>query len=144
MKFHWGSKDGGPESKVYMYGYENKNGYSLLLLRFEDGSRDAFHSHAFGAISWLMKGHLQEYYFTDPQKIVAYFPSFHPIMTPFHLIHKVVSFGRSWVLSLRGPWKRTWLEFNPKTGVVTKLAWQRKEVHDADNLAVSPLNPTTV
>ena len=46
------SKDGGPDSTVWMYGIEVKWLFSILLLRFEDGSRDAYHSHAFDCVSW--------------------------------------------------------------------------------------------
>ena len=34
--------------------------FSIALLKFEGISREAYHTHAFGAISWLLKGMLVE------------------------------------------------------------------------------------
>lgn len=112
VTLHWGSKDGGPESHVYMYGVECKSVASALLLCFDNGSREAFHSHAFNAISAVLgPGRLREYLATGgfsnlytPGRIVA---------TPRSCCHKVVSVGRTWVLSLRGPWAERWSEVLP-------------------------------
>ncbi len=60
MKILWGSKDGGPESNVRMWGIESKHFGSVLLLSFAEGSREAFHAHAFSAVSWLLSGCLIE------------------------------------------------------------------------------------
>ena len=51
------AKDGGPESNVEGYWLiEWKNVFSIALLKFNKGHRDAFHSHAFNAWSWFIKG----------------------------------------------------------------------------------------
>lgn len=126
MKFLEISKDGGPESTVWAYWLiEIKWLFSIVLLRFENGSRDAYHNHAFNCISWVLKGKLVEHvkytapagkaygidypshshYFTN-----TYQPSLVPVMTYRDTMHKVVSEGRTWVLSFRGPWSKTWKE----------------------------------
>lgn len=118
ITLHWGSKDGGPESTVFMYGVEAKWACSTLVLRFEDGSRDAFHSHAFNALSWVLGGLLTEF---TAQRSCTYFPDWRPIFTSRECTHKVVSRGRTWVLSLRGPWQKTWTDIDGPTGVATVL-----------------------
>jgi len=55
-------KDGGPDSTVTGYWLiESKKWFSIVLLKFEGKSREAFHTHAFNAISWLLKGKLIEH-----------------------------------------------------------------------------------
>jgi len=53
-------KDGGAQSTVWGYFLECKKLASVVLLRFEPGSREAYHSHAFESWSLLIKGQLVE------------------------------------------------------------------------------------
>jgi hypothetical protein len=108
MSFIKATKDGGPESRVWMYGIEVKGLFSVLLLRFDPGSRPAYHSHAFNAVSWLLSGALVER--VRLGRLRTYWPSVMPIWTPRECFHQVVSIGRSWVLTFRGPWADTWEE----------------------------------
>jgi len=117
IKWMWGTKDGGPESKVTCYGFEIKSLCSVLVLCFGRGSREAYHSHAFNAISWVLRGVLSER--TEPRKL-RYCTMFmerelHPALWPvvtkretFHQVHGVTA--ATWVLSFRGPWANTWRE----------------------------------
>ena len=118
FKWHWGSKDGGAESHVYAYGLELKSLFSVLVLRFEDGTRDAYHSHAFDAVSWVLSGELEELVQHDRFGVVSYTPHYHKpgegmIHTARETVHRVRSIGTTWVLSLRGPWVDTWTESVP-------------------------------
>lgn len=114
---HYG-KDGGPDSTVWGFWLiEWKPVFSVALLCFEDGSREAFHDHAFNSFSWLLKGNLKEYIFDHSDThcgTILYYPSIKPIRTARSRMHKVASKGRSWVLTFRGPWKDTWQEWLPK------------------------------
>lgn len=134
MKFLSKSKDGGPLSTVWAYWlFEIKWLCSIVLLRFEDGSRDMYHSHAFNSVSWVLSGQLMECslasecanrYFPD---VVDYYPGPVPVLTKRSTTHKVISFGRTWVISFRGPWADTWLEQTPD-GKAMVLTHGRKEV----------------
>ena len=131
MKFMSYGKDGGPESAVHGYWLvEIKGLFSIVLLKFEDGSRDVYHEHAFHAISWVLKGKLSEHtigkYATGKDKL--YNPRLLPILTYRFTWHKVTSIGTTWVLSFRGPWNKTWREYIPSTGQVITLTSGRKEV----------------
>lgn len=146
MKFLSKCKDGGPESTVWGYFLcEIKSLFSIVLLRFENGSRDAFHSHAFNCVSWVLKGQLVE---EIPPKCQTsgpcktsdncsplhfshfnvYEPSFRPVFTYRSTTHKVVSQGRTWVISFRGPWAKTWKEIVPGEGEIN-LTDGRKRVY---------------
>lgn len=112
MKLFSYGKDGGPESTVHGYWLvEIKRLFSAVLLKFENGSRDAYHTHAFNCISWVLKGKLVEKHFDG--SVVTHGPSIFPVITKRSTFHKVESDGTTWVLSLRGPWARNWMEFLP-------------------------------
>lgn len=135
MKLLKHMKDGGPESKVDGYWLvEIKSLFSIVLLHFSPGSRDAFHSHAFNAISWLIRGKLNEHttlqtsIFHVVEAVTIYIPSIVPIVTPKSMFHRVVSVGDSWVISFRGPWSKTWKEYIPATGENITLTHGRQVV----------------
>lgn len=121
-------KDGGPESKVTGYWLiEIKWLFSIVLLRFGKGSREAFHNHAFNSISWVLSGGLWEE-FTNAVGNV-YGPSWKPIMTRRSTLHRVWGlFENTWVLSFRGPWSKTWQEYHPIANAYQTLTHGRKVV----------------
>lgn len=113
MKFCRWMKDGGPESHVEGFFFiEIKRWFSIVLLRFDDGSRDAYHSHAFNSTSWVLRGLLEEHLYGWPVP-TYYVPSIHPVHTYRETFHKVISRGTTWVLSFRGPWSQCWFEALP-------------------------------
>lgn len=117
MRFFHVGKDGGPESTVTGYWLvELKSLFSIALLKFENGSRSAFHSHAFNCVSWVLKGRLREECLFDPYtKGTVYQPSLRPIVTRRTTFHKVNSYGTTWVFTIRGPWSKTWYEYSQDT-----------------------------
>lgn len=133
--FNYG-KDGGAESHVWGYWLcEFKRLFSIVLLCFEDGSREAYHEHAFHSISWLLKGFLTEYTLGhwrgneyQKQGLIEHRPSIRPIITRRDTFHRVVSNGRTWVLSIRGPWATTWREYLPGEDRWVTLTNGRREV----------------
>lgn len=133
MKLFFKSKDGGVESNVTGYWLiESKRFGSIVLLRFDRGSREAFHNHAFNAISWVLKGELyeivREQYSAHFNKIV---PSLIPFKTSRNRIHQVQGIAnKTWALSFRGPWNKTWKEYLPKEDKEITLTNGRKVVED--------------
>lgn len=133
MKWFFKSKDGGPDSNVTGYWLvECKSLFSVVLLRFDKGSREVYHSHAFDAISWVLSGSLKEkslrgYY----AKVERIYPSIIPIYTSRSRMHKVFGLSnKTWVISFRGPWNKTWREYSTKTGTFTTLTNGRKIVNE--------------
>lgn len=120
MKILCKDKDGGPESKVWAYWLiEYKPLFSIALLKFVGNSRPVYHTHAFNSISWLLKGKLREEFVDTYRGTKIYKPSIIPIKTPRGIFHKVSSQGTSWVITLRGPWDKSWLEHSKKEGTYT-------------------------
>lgn len=121
-------KDGGPESHVWGYWLVAiRRLFSIILLRFEDGSREAYHSHAFNCVSWVVRGQLLEQHFDGRQEVHS--ASIVPFRTRRNTYyHKVSSVGRSWVLTFRGPWAPTWREYVEVTEQHRVLGWGRKVV----------------
>ena len=117
MTFMKWRKDGGPESTVEgFFLIEIKSLFSIVLLKFSDGSRDAFHSHAFNCFSWVLRGKMLEYHrdWTVPNRLPkgSRLIPFTTLRTTFH---KVVSRNVSWVLTFRGPWSKSWEEYLPES-----------------------------
>ena len=127
MRILFKKKDGGPFSKATGYWLiEWKRAFSIVLLRFDSGSRDAYHDHAFNAISWVLSGGLLEKYRGGFEK--THKASITPIWTPRECFHKVFGLhDRTWVLSFRGPWVDQWREDLPNRGIIN-LTHGRKEV----------------
>lgn len=125
MKLFSYCKDGGQDSNVSgFFLIEIKCLFSIALLIFENGSRSAYHSHAFNCFSWLLKGTLKEQMLNGEEKI--YTPSLYGFGTYRNTFHKVTSIGKSYVLTFRGPWSKYWREY--ENGEFKTLTHGRKIV----------------
>jgi hypothetical protein len=135
MKFLFGDKDGGPDSKVQMYGFEDKELFSILVLRVGHGTRECYHSHAFDCVSRVLSGALFEdrmrpVYRTsrldfEGRQLLPRKGWFKTLKSDFHTVTGLEP--ATWVLTIRGPWSDTWREYEPSKGFTT-LTHGRKEV----------------
>lgn len=124
---YWG-KDGGPESRVWgFWPIEVKSLFSVALLQFRHGSREAFHSHAFNSVSWVLWGRLVEENM-DGTVNFYYMDWIHPVVTKRNTFHKVSCDRSTWVLTFRGPWSKTWQEYLPQQDKFVTLTHGRQEV----------------
>jgi len=127
MKFFYKGKDGGVASTVTGYWLvEIKSLFSIAFLKFEGESREAFHTHAFNSLSWVIKGHLTEYF--KDGGVIQWGASLKPIVTKRSTFHKVSSYKTTWVLTFRGPWSKQWKEYLPETKEYITLESGRKVV----------------
>ena len=109
MKFFTKSKDGGPESPVDAYFlFEIKSLCTVALLRFNPGSREALHTHAFNALTWFISGSLVEQDADGSHHI--YRRKWLPKLTRRTKNHRVIADRTSWCFTIRGPWSSTWTE----------------------------------
>ena len=122
--------DGGIESGVIGYFLiEWKILFSIGLLRFSKGSRENYHSHAFNAITWWLKGkvreetHINSWYISNKNFTTSIIPK----ITTRSKVHKVHSVSTTWALTFRGPWSDTWYEVD-KDGNKITLTHNRKIV----------------
>jgi hypothetical protein len=124
MKFLEWAKDGGPDSHVSgFFIVEIKSLFSIVLLRFGNGTREAFHSHAFSALTLWLKGKVKEHLLSGESH---YWYAGDLKYTSKKCFHKVEAMGDAWALSFRGPWVDRWRE-NVK-GTFTTLTHGRKVV----------------
>lgn len=116
--------DGGKDSGVTGYFLiEWKPFFSIGILHFKKGSREAFHSHAFNAVTFWLKGRVTEV--KHPTNVHADFRAgFKPKFTPRENFHKVVAHKDTYALTFRGPWLDYWYEF--KQGSYLILTHGRK------------------
>jgi hypothetical protein len=110
MKILSWEKDGGEKSTVHgLYIIEIKSLFSIILLRFSNGSREAYHSHAFNCFSWILSGKLKEHHKSGKENWIT--PSWKSFCTFRDTYHKVQSYDTTWALTFRGPWKNNWKEY---------------------------------
>lgn len=125
MRFLQKTKDGGPESSVDAYFLiEWKGLFSIALLKFNKGGREVFHTHAFNALTWFLKGDLEEEDISG--KTYNYKSSLFPKVTTREKNHRVKAAKDSWCLTIRGSWSETWHE--TRDGKKIELTWGRKSV----------------
>ena len=109
MKICSWSKDGGPNSPVdAFFIVESKDAFSIALLRFNKGGREAFHTHAFNALTWFICGDLVEQDIDGSEHM--YKRSLLAKYTQRSKNHRVVAYRDSWCFTIRGPWSETWTE----------------------------------
>jgi hypothetical protein len=141
----WNDKDGGEQSRVWCWGFEFKRLFSVLLLKFDEGSREAFHTHAFNSVSLVLRGALHEVQMLAPpanddgtttahkcvtlMHCIPHTPSWRPVFTYRDTFHMVEGRARAtWVLTLRGPWADNWREFLPEGARHIRLTHGRREL----------------
>ena len=127
MKLFYKRKDGGPKSTVTGFWlFEIKSLFSIVLLKFGEGTRENFHSHAFNALSIFLPG-------TDVKEVklsgnIRNIKGFLIKYTPKACFHKIYAHKTSWCLSFRGPWSPVWHEYDPKTKELIDLTHGRVEL----------------
>lgn len=110
--------DGGKDSGVKAYFlFEIKWLCSIAILRFSAGSREAYHSHAFNALTWWLKGSATEFHIDG--KTLCWNPSWVPKITKRTCFHKIIANETTWAFTIRGPWCKTWQEYSNNNVLVT-------------------------
>jgi hypothetical protein len=124
MRFCQWVDDGGKNSGVKgFFLIEIKSLFTIVLLRFSKGTRDAYHTHAFNAITLWLKGAVLEH--LKGGATTCYMPLEFKY-TSRSCFHKVEALKTTWALSFRGPWVNTWQEDH--NGKVVTLTYGRREV----------------
>lgn len=127
MKLFKSGLDGGKLSTVRGFWLiEIKGLFSIVLLKFNKGSRENYHSHAFNALTFWIKGRAIEYH--KDGSVQTWTPSIIPKYTPRNCFHKIFVEKNTWAISFRGPWNSTWQEHNPKTQQTFNLTHGRKVI----------------
>lgn len=124
MRFFEKTYDGGENSGVTGYFIvEIKSLFSIVLLKFNKGTREAFHNHAFNAITFWLTGSVKEHMLDGT---INTWKAGHIKYTPRNTFHKVEALEETWALSIRGQWVNTWNE--SRFGKMFTLTHGRKEI----------------
>ncbi len=140
------SHDGGEKSGVRgFFLVEIKGWFSIVILKFNSGTREAYHNHAFNAYTWWLKGDVVEEKLvfdgvrTMMRQLTAYTPSLKYKYTPRDNMHRIRAGEKgAWAISFRGPWLDFWKEVRG-TKLVT-LTHERKVVSE-HNVGIQPHLP---
>jgi hypothetical protein len=117
--------DGGKDSGVTGYFLiEWKVLFSIGILHFKKGTREAYHNHAFNALTWWLSGDVTEERLNASYRY--YKPSLKPKYTSRDNFHKVLAHKDTYALTFRGNWNDTWKEF--KESKFITLTHGRKEI----------------
>ena len=140
MKFFSFGTDGGEKSGVTgFWFFEIKSLFSVALLKFKKGSRENYHSHAFNAYSWFISGKVEEQHLGKPAMIWE--PSLRPKYTPMTTFHRVNALEETWVFTIRGPWSKSWYEYDPNDSQYIELSNGRNIIDKtSDEPSLSQLN----
>lgn len=109
-RFFYKKPDGGKDSGVTGYFLiEWKWLFSIGILKFNKGTREAFHNHAFNAVTFWISGDVEEIMIDgDVNEFCG--PSVKSKYTPRNCYHKVRAIKTTYALTFRGPWNDTWNE----------------------------------
>ncbi len=138
-RFFYVKPDGGTDSGVTGYFLiEWKILFSIGILHFKKGSREAYHTHAFNALTWWLKGRVTEaklnamfsgILVTKYKDITMNFKaSLIPKYTSRSNFHRVIAHDDTYALTFRGPWNDTWNEY--KNNKIITLTHGRKQLND--------------
>ncbi len=133
MKLFKKCKDGGSESPVdAFFLIECKSLFSVAILRFNKGGREAFHTHAFSAYTWFLSGVLVEEDVSG--ELFAYSRKLKPKKTLRSKNHRVLAIRDSYCLTVRGSWVDFWTEYNMDEDKTSVFTWGRKKVRTLEGL----------
>ena len=125
MKFFEYGSDGGKDSGVIGFWIcEIKWLFSIVILKFKEGTRENYHSHAFNAYTFFISGMVEEELLNKETKVWK--SSFYPKYTPRNTFHKIRALTETWCISFRGPWLNYWYEYSPKNEEYILLTNKRK------------------
>jgi len=125
MKLFSKSYDGGQDSGVTSYFLiEWKSCFSIALLHFTPDYRENYHSHAFNALTWGVRGEAIEEFKDKPNQVWT--PSVIPKYTPRTNMHRYKTRVGAWAFTIRGPWNKTWEEYSPTSNKYITLGLGRK------------------
>lgn len=124
MRLFSKAPDGGRNSGVTGYFVvEIKSLFTVVILRFAQGTREAYHSHSFNAYTLWLSGSVKEHHRADSPK---FWKAGQWKFTARDTFHKVEALGATWCISFRGPWVKTWQE--DRQGHVVTLTHGRRIV----------------
>jgi hypothetical protein len=114
--------------------FEHKSLFSVILYNWQTIKQNRFHSHAFAAIAFLLRGaYEQERYSKGEIKTEKVNQWLRPRYLPKNYTHRIMKAEpHTWTLVLTGPWIKYWYEYFDDTNTWVKYTWGRKVVEKSN------------
>ena len=108
--------------------FENKHFLSLIFYKWNTINQVRFHTHAFGAIAFLLKGwYWEKVRFQGIEMTNFVNVPFLPRMLPRNYCHAIGNAKPGTItMVVAGPWQKNWLEYFPDTDTWVEYTWGRK------------------
>ena len=127
--FHWDNTSLGVGNIRRFTIIEIKYVGGIIVNIFNTENQDRFHSHAFHALSWMIKGHYYEDVIVDNETVTKLIEKSRFI--PRNYIHKITkSSPNAMSVTFEGPWESTWNEYFDN-GRVKTYTWGRRVIYDS-------------
>lgn len=128
--FHWDNTSLGVGNIRRFTIFEIKYLGGIIVNIFNTVGQDRFHSHAFHALSLMLRGHYYEEVIVDGSRIATKKIEKSRFI-PKNYIHKItVSSPNAMSITFEGPWGSTWDEYYD-SGRVKTYTWGRKVLFDS-------------
>lgn len=110
--------------------FEHKRLFSIILYNWKTIKQNRFHSHAFGAIAFLLRGSYTEERILNGKVVVNQVNSIlKPRVLPRNYIHRIMQAEpKTWTIIFVGPWIKYWYEYFHDSHKWVKYTWGRKKV----------------
>jgi len=107
--------------------FENKHFLSLIFYRWNTIDQVRFHTHAFGAVAFLLKGwYWEKVMFNDIEMTNFVNVPLVPRYLPKNYCHAVGNAKPGTLtMVIAGPWQKTWKEYFPDTKSWVTYTWGR-------------------
>lgn len=116
--------------------FENKHLFSIIFYRWNTIDQIRFHTHAFAAVAFLLKGWYWEKVIFNGITMTNFVNvPIWPRFIPKNYCHAIENAKpNTLTLVLTGPWQKHWYEYFPDTQKWVKYVWGRKKVEKLDAL----------
>ncbi len=128
--FHWDNTSLGVGNIKRFTIIEIKYLGGIIVNIFNTSNQDRFHSHAFNALSWMIRGHYYEDVIVDGN-LLKLKKIERSRFIPRNYIHKITkSSPNAMSITFEGPWESTWNEYFDN-GRIKTYSWGRKVIFDS-------------
>jgi hypothetical protein len=128
--FHWDNTAIGVGNIKRFTIIEIKHVGGIIVNIFNTEAQDRFHSHAFSAFSWMIRGHYYEDVIDRRFEVVTKKIEKSRFI-PKNYIHKITqSSPNAMSVTFEGPWDSTWNEYFDD-GRIRTYSWGRKIIFDS-------------
>jgi len=120
--------------------FEWKYLFSIIIYQWKTIKQNRFHSHAFPAWAFLLRGQYEEEVYTDKgieKRVVNQWMK--PRWLPRNYTHRILQAApKTWTIIFVGPWHDFWYEWFEEENVWVKYTWGRKVVEKKRQLKSLP------